>query len=129
MILSRAGQIAQERWLTLPDHHPYITLDTFVIMPNHMHGIVVIVGTGPALAVAPSANTDNAGVVPTLGTVIGSYKSGVTRRIREDYQEAELHVWQRSYHDHIIRNEADLNRIREYVLYNPERWQDDTFYK
>lgn len=60
--------------------------------------------------------------VPTLGTVIGSYKSGVTRRIREVYQQPELRLLQGRYHDHIIRSEVDLNRIREYILTNPARW-------
>jgi hypothetical protein len=63
-----------------------------------------------------------------LGTVIGAYKSGVTRRIRETSREPERRVWQGRYHDHIIRSEADLNRIREYVLNNPARWMADTFF-
>ncbi|MCB9455210.1 MAG: hypothetical protein H6671_04395 [Anaerolineaceae bacterium] len=129
MILSRAGEIAEERWLALPNHHEGIELDVFVVMPNHVHGIIVltgIVGTGPALSGHHAA--DNAGVVPTLGTVIGSYKSGVTRRIREMQKQPDLRVWQARYHDHIIRNETDLNRIREYTINNPARWQQDIFY-
>ncbi|MCA9915636.1 MAG: transposase family protein, partial [Anaerolineae bacterium] len=64
MVLNRAGEIAQERWFALPDHHNGIELDAFVVMPNHIHGIIIltgIVGTGPALSGQPSA--DNAGVV------------------------------------------------------------------
>lgn len=128
MVLSHAGTIAQERWLALPDHHSHIELDAFVVMPNHVHGIIVLVGTGPALSGTDNTGADNAGVVPTLGTVIGSYKSGVTRRVREAQGEPQLRVWQGRYHDHIIRSEAALNRIREYIMYNPARWREDIFY-
>lgn len=135
MVLSRAGEIAWERWFALPDHHPNIELDAFIVMPNHVHGIVVLAPDHTDNAdVVPTAvwgagNLDNAGVVPMLGTVIGSYKSGVTRRIREVYQEPELRLWQGRYHDHIIRSEVDLNRIREYVANNPARWDTDSVYQ
>jgi REP element-mobilizing transposase RayT len=132
MALSRAGEIAQARWFALPHHHPNIELDAFVVMPNHIHGIVINVGTGRALSTesALSIGVDNAGVVPTvsLGTVIGSYKSGVTRRIREDRQQPELPIWQSRYYDHIIRNEQDLNRIRQYIDANPASWEADSLY-
>ncbi len=122
MVLNESGRIAEAHWVAIPDHHPGVELDGFVVMPNHMHGIIVIM----------DREADNAGVVPTevsipsLGVVVGSYKSGVTRRIRQMYPD--LILWQRRYHDHIIRNEADLHRIREYVVANPARWYDDTFY-
>ncbi len=139
MVLSRAGVIAYERWLALPDHHAGVELDAFVVMPNHVHGIILLVGTGPALSgPAPQienvTKTDNAGVVPTqpsgnvsLSTVIGSYKSGVTRRIHEQGLVTSGRVWQGRYHDHIIRSPGDLARIQEYVVYNAGRWQADVF--
>lgn len=151
MQLSAAGQIAQERWFALPDHHLHVALDAFVVMPNHVHGILLLVGAGSALpgeragkvdagdAQADNAGiartigagdvkADNAGIVPTLGTVVGSYKSGVTRRIREAYQQPEMRVWQGRYHDHIVRDLRDANRIRAYIATNPARWQSDVFY-
>lgn len=139
MVLSHAGTIAQERWLALPDHHSHIELDAFVVMPNHVHGIIVLVGTGPALSAGPAlsgtnnvntdnAGADNAGVVPTLGAAIGSYKSGVTRRVQEAQGEPQRQVWQGRYHDHIIRSKAALNRISEYIMHNPAQWHEDTFY-
>jgi REP element-mobilizing transposase RayT len=136
MALSHAGEIAQARWFAIPHHHPNIELDAFVVMPNHVHGIVIIVGTGSAPSTVLSTGStlpigvDNAGVVPTvsLGTVIGSYKSGVTRRIREDRQQPELPIWQSRYYDHIIRNEQDLNRIRQYIDANPASWEADSLY-
>ncbi|MCK6580382.1 MAG: hypothetical protein L6Q98_19990 [Anaerolineae bacterium] len=75
MLRTQAGEIAAERWYALPEHHSGIELDAFIVMPNQVHGIMVVLGD--------AVGADNAGVVPTLGTVIGSYKSGVTRRIRE----------------------------------------------
>jgi REP element-mobilizing transposase RayT len=63
-----------------------------------------------------------------LGTVIGSYKSGVTRRAREALGASDLMVWQGRYHDHIIRNEDALNAIRQYIQNNVALWQQDTFF-
>lgn len=133
MHLSPAGQIALERWFAIPEHHAYVDLDAFVVMPNHVHGIVILTGIMPTLSGtkesgATDTEADRAGPVPRLSTVVGAYKSGVTRRIREALSDPELSVWQGRYHDHIIRNEADLARIREYVMYNPARWHSDTFY-
>jgi len=129
VVLNRAGEIVAERWFALPDHHLGIELDAFVVMPNHVHGIIVLVGTTPALSALDGTNADDAGIVPTvLGTVVGSYKSGVTRRIREALNEPELRLWQTRYHDHIIQNESELHRFREYVVANPSKWGDDIFY-
>ncbi len=136
------GEIAATAWLSLPEHHPGIELDAFVVMPNHIHGIIVLVGTTPASSAnTPSANaksdaakSDKAGLVPTgapsgsLGSVIGSYKSGATRRIREALNDPLLNVWQTRYHDRIIRSEVSLRAIQEYVLNNRARWQEDTFF-
>ncbi|MEO0563401.1 MAG: transposase [Chloroflexota bacterium] len=131
MVLSDMGQIAESRWRAIPDHHPGVELDAFVIMPNHVHGIVLIVGTGPASSA--TTTPDNAGVVPTpkavLGTVIGSYKSGVTRIARrQGLIDDSASPWQGRYHDHIIHNERRLNTLRTYIATNPARWADDTFF-
>lgn len=128
MVLNSAGQIASEELSQIPVYwHDHVALDLFVVMPNHIHAILLLVGT-PFLASAPSALADAQKRIPTLGQVVGSYKSGVTRRIRQMFNDEERRVWQGRYHDHIIRNEPDLNRIREYVIYNPARWQEDRFF-
>ncbi|MEL6405790.1 MAG: transposase [Chloroflexota bacterium] len=123
MILSDAGEIAQSRWLVLPEHHKDIELDAFIIMPNHMHGIIIIHGE-------PSPSPTQKQLTPkSLGTAVGSYKSSATRHIRKALPEfAHETIWQTRYHDHIIRNEADFTRIRTYVEYNPSTWQEDIFY-
>jgi putative transposase len=114
------------RWFALPEHHDHIELDAFVVMPNHVHGIIILpdvnnlVGTMPALSVPKSSS---------LSTVISLYKSSVTRHSRNANPEyRDITIWQGRFHDHIIRNEPDLNRIREYVQNNPALWEADTFY-
>ena len=143
MVLSKAGEIAASRWQAIPEHHPHVELDAFVIMPNHMHGIIVItdnVGTGPALSENTKQRTTQAlslqsqsqdnksSKARSLSTIIGSYKSGVTRRIRNALNTPNSVIWQSRYHDHIIRDENELHYIRRYILYNPALWEADKFY-
>jgi len=112
-ILSSAGQIAQSRWIAMPEHHPHVILDEFIIMPNHVHLIVFL---------------DNDEVQhSSLSRVIASYKSSVTRCIRQALGQGELKIWQSRFHDHIIRNEAELNTLRNYVIHNVELWAEDKF--
>ena len=89
-----------------------VKVDNYIVMPNHVHAIIVL---GEAKDEGPN-----------LSTVIGQYKMAVTKAIRKDCPE--IVVWQRSFHDHIIRNQADYERIWEYVQYNPEKWESDCFY-
>lgn len=132
MNLSDVGEIVSDRWYALPEHHPRVELDNFVVMPNHVHGIIILldhdvkVGTMPALSEEMPALSEK---TPALSTVIGSYKSSASRHIRKANPEYRNEtIWQARYHDHIIRNESDLNRIRQYVQTNPARWESDTFY-
>lgn len=113
MRLSDVGQIAHDHWLRTPEFFPTVKLSDYVVMPNHVHGILFL-----------SESHDKS---PTLGNIIGNYKAGVTRIARRELDFTST-IWQASYHDHIIRNEPDMNRIREYVQYNPARWDADTFY-
>ncbi|MFH0771292.1 MAG: transposase [Candidatus Omnitrophota bacterium] len=111
------GEIAKNSWLNLPNHHKNIQLDAFVVMPNHIHGIIVIeclVGNGPARSVNENNN---------LSVVIGSYKSAVTKQINQINNVT--FKWQKSFYDHVIRNDKSLNSIREYIVSNPLTWGDD----
>jgi putative transposase len=125
MQLSEAGLIAAQRWETIPEHHPSVELDVFVVMPNHVHGILILAEAVPGLT---QERTGSISAV-MLGTVIGSYKSSVTRHIHNMNLMSDSPVWQGRYHDHVIRSESDLNRIRAYVELNPQRWIDDQFYQ
>ena len=108
--LNDLGVIAQKELIEIEAHYDDIIIDKCVVMPNHVHAIISIQNSG---------NTN-------LNTVIGQYKSGVTRKIREICPEKC--VWQRSYHDHVIRNEKQYRKIWEYIDNNPKQWELDCFY-
>jgi REP element-mobilizing transposase RayT len=116
MQLSRVGQYAASCWLAQPEHFANVDLDAWVMMPNHLHGILVI-----------DSDREPSSTV-TLGAILNTYKGAVTRMVRRLPGCAELRVWQGRYHDHIIRDEGRLNTIRQYVMDNPARWQEDIFY-
>ena len=139
MQFSDLGQIAHRLWATISDHRSNVVLDGYVVMPNHMHGIIFInsqqsssqitVGMRRASSDVPlPQKLDNGARSRTLGTIIGAYKSVVTRTINRQMGLRSPMIWQNSFHDHIIRNEQALNHIREYVYTNPSRWAEDKFY-
>ncbi len=128
MQLSRFGQIAKKQWMWLQDQYDSVTLDSFVIMPNHVHGIIVIENQGHG--------RDNSRVVPTravrdmptgrhnlLSKTINAFKTTSSKLIRQN--GCPEFIWQRSFHDHIIRDETGLNTIREYIEFNPLKWTLD----
>ncbi len=115
MIPSEVGLTATREWLQIPSHYSNVRLGEFIVMPNHLHGIVVI----ERRAAQPEK-------FPTLGTIIGCYKAGVTRWARENvYLDFG---WQGRFYDHIIRGSRSLAAIREYIIANPENWFRDEFY-
>jgi REP element-mobilizing transposase RayT len=137
-------QIAWNRWHTIPDHFPHVELDAYVVMPNHVHGIIVIAGPVGAQHAAPlpqsgprqPAPRQSAPLQPlrtnvqpgSLGAIVRSLKSSATKRINELRNMPGTPFWQRNYWEHIIRDEASLNRIREYIETNPARWTEDHFH-
>ncbi len=121
MKLSSIGKIVQREWNTTPARFPNVELDAFIIMPNYIHGILLIVGATLVVAHDKRAGTRPA---PTLGKIVGSFKSRCVRKcIRNGLNVGKL--WQRNYYEHIIRDEKDLNQIREYIINNPITWQLD----
>lgn len=122
MVLNEAGRVVDECWKDIPSHFPQVELDEFVVMPNHIHGIVRIMDAVGAKHLSPLPSR-RPGTSHTLGSVIRGFKIGVTKWMRAN---TDVHdVWQRNYHEHIIRDEASLNRIREYMANNPASWADD----
>jgi len=129
MQLNPIGEIASAALPRIPDYWDNVEIDAFVVMPNHVHAIVVITD-----APEPSPDTQQSSPKkarrPTLGHIVGSYKAGVTRTIRQQgLADDDVPIWHGRYHDHIIRKETDLHRIRQYIADNPARWPCDTFYK
>ena len=128
--LTDSGILARDCWLAIPKHHPRVVLDAFVIMPNHIHGIVGL-REGEGLEGDPAINRQpysapGTFVAPTsgsVGTIVGTYKAAVTRGLRRS-GHADF-KWQRSFHDHIIRSERSLNGFREYIDQNPLKWYLD----
>ena len=120
--------ILMDTWLAIPPHFQGVTVDEFVIMPNHVHGIVIIedsVGAGsPRPHESQQYKVDGVSS-PTLGQIISYFKYKVAKQINIYRETASAPVWQRNYHEHVIRNEAELSRIREYIKNNPTRWDLD----
>jgi len=119
MVRNDLGDIVNESWLWLPQQYPYVELDEFQILPDHLHGIIVI--NEPRRGGSRTAPTDGQKVKP-LGGLIGAFKTVSTKQINKIRNTPGISFWQRSFHDHIIRNEADLYRIREYIKNNPLQW-------
>lgn len=118
---SEYGAITRSVWDGIPKHYPNVELDAFVVMPNHIHGIVFLQdAVGAGLRPAP----DEAKRSP-LFEVMRGFKSFSARQINELRQTPGMSVWQRNYYEHIIRNEQSLNTIRQYILSNPENWSLD----
>ena len=124
MILNDAGRTAEKCWQDIPKHFPYIELDEFIIMPNHIHGIIWVIGDVGAKNISPLRNKQNRpGTSKTIGSVDRGFKIGVTKWMR---QNTTIHnVWQRNYYEHIIRTDESLNHIRQYIMLNPSQWSED----
>ncbi len=135
MQLNELGVLVQHSWEAIPKHFVNVELDAFVIMPNHVHAIVVLIdpdnlhgdnAVGATHASPLPARFDKSGPPSgSLGAVIGSFKSAAAKAINEHRATPGSTVWQRGYYDHIIRSDKSLTAIREYILYNPARWTSD----
>ena len=115
MILNQYGKIIKNVWESLPKHHP-VELDAFQIMPNHVHFILRIISG--ASRRAPT----------TLGFIVGMFKTECTAQINKLQNTPGQKIFQRNYYEHIIRNEIELNKIREYIKNNPLFWNQDINY-
>jgi putative transposase len=154
--LSEIGRLAEQFWLEIPNHFSFVQLDAFVIMPNHIHGILIIdksadigeinsdgdknttkvetpnLGVSTAENVSSDKNRQQTVAASkkwkpaTLGVIINQYKRMVTLKSRKINP---TFAWQSRFYDHIIRDENGYYNIQNYILYNPQKWEDDRFYK
>ena len=124
MYQSVVGNIVQQAWLELPRYDPRISLDESIVMPNHLHGIVMFSPiSGRAQGPAPTnLLIRNPTSLPDL---VQRFKSWTTRQSWKTDCSLVGRLWQRGYYEHIIRNDKDLNRIREYIKANPANWDTD----
>ena len=109
--LNWMGKCAEESLLKISDYHSNIRLDKYVVMPNHIHAIF---------------DVQDKGFKTDLTVIIGQYKMTVTKRIRAE--KPGFQVWQRSFHDHVIRNQKSYEQIWQYIENNPLKWDEDCFY-
>ncbi len=127
--LTRWGKIVEEEWFRSARLRREITLypDEFVVMPNHLHGIVWL--TGDSTLGAPEKTPNRAGPTRSrsLSAFVAGFKASVSARIRAASGGSEQRVWQRGYYEHVIRSERTLERIRRYILENPSRWDVDAY--
>jgi len=170
MALNEWGRIVQSCWDDIPAHYPMVELDAFVVMPNHIHGVIVIAnGDVGAQYIAPlqnpspqnpspqnpspqnpspqnpfqqnpfqqnpsPQNAPKRGVTPnnvtpnSLGSIVRTFKAAAARLINRLPNPPDHPIWQRNYHEHIIRNTESLNQIRAYVAINPTRWAEDSLF-
>jgi len=138
MILNETGRVADACWLAIPDHFPAVVLHYHIVMPNHVHGIIEITGAvrdgvgaehllPNFLPLQPQPSFQH----PTprsIGSIVKGFKTGVSKWYRERFGVQERSIWQRNYHEHIIREDASFQRISEYIRTNPARWNKDRFY-
>lgn len=152
MVLNEFGQLAEKYWLEIPDHFSFVRLGEFVVMPNHTHGILIVnktgIGVGRANNVGGAVETLQCNVstananIPTnakneqmakispkpgtISTIVRSYKSVVSKNGRLIHAGF---AWQSRFHDHIIRNMIEYQRIEKYIVNNPSNWKEDGFKK
>ena len=135
MALNEMGKIVQRWWYQIPKHFPNIELGAFVIMPNHVHGIIIITaGRGAVSAPDEGLQIQQQGETtsplhrknPTLGQIVAYFKYQSTKEMNALDGTGEItKFWQRNYHDRIIRNEGEMARIWDYIEANPANWDDD----
>jgi REP element-mobilizing transposase RayT len=132
IVLNTYGNIAYEQWIRLPQRFLSSNFPLFVIMPNHVHGIIHIVrGAGEefepvSFGIPPQRPYDYPHIASgSLGVIVRAYKASVTYRINALRGFTNPPIWQRNYHDHIIRNEKEYQSIWDYIETNPETWMGD----
>ncbi len=143
MQLSEIGKMAEKCWYEIPEHFPFVKLDAFVVMPNHIHGIIEIakpMDTNVDTNVEtqnfaslhwyqqnpPSPQNKFGPQSKNLASIVRGYKIGVTKFAKKITQNW---AWQPRYYDHIIRNHTSYQNIRNYIVNNPDNWGKDNFYK
>ena len=122
--LNVLGKITEREWLKTFQIRENIQSDKYIVMPNHFHGIIILTNNKKGvLQYAPTNKFRSPS--QTIGSIVRGFKSAVTREIKRLDYPFLYSIWQRNYYEHIIRNERELNRIREYIQNNPLRWQYD----
>ena len=138
MHLSEAGAIVAGTWDRLPSHYPYSETDAFVVMPNHVHGVLILRADGRHQAVGRHQANVRAGFKPAptgeislvarhpATEIVRAFKTFSARRVNVLHDSPGSSLWQRNYYAHVVRGEAELDHIRRYIAENPLRWARDS---
>jgi hypothetical protein len=144
MHLSEIGRIVEREWLRTPQIRRNVVLGVHAILPNHIHGILFIQDHSFEMGAALDPALQKVGASPrdvgepsqalrstaqTLGAIMRGFKGASTKQINLSRQTIGAPVWHRNYHDHVIRNDADMQRIWEYIMNNVQRWAEDRFHR
>jgi REP element-mobilizing transposase RayT len=127
--MNSLGQAVASCWNDLENHYGHVDLDAFVVMPNHVHGIIVLTqGTLATVGAGfkPAPTTPDIAKRHGLPEIVRAFKTFPSRGINQLRGTPGQPVWQRNYYEHVIRNEAELDRVRQYVHGNPGKWLEDT---
>jgi REP element-mobilizing transposase RayT len=122
LLLTPYGKFAERSWHITQDHFENVTIDSYIIMPNHVHAIILIHPSSRGGVTPPLQRR------PSLGEIVAYYKYQSTKQINQLANSPGTRFWQRNYYDHIIRDERDLEHHRRYILENPRRWEEDKYY-
>lgn len=158
MQLNAIGRVVSAQWQQLTYRFPDLELGEWVVMPNHIHGILIITGRGEACngrgeaslkiknvdaalflpdasslqsesVIADASPLRPTGTTPgSVGAIIQNFKSVVSRKLSTQNEKRKGSVWQRNYYEHVIRNEGEFNAISDYIITNPQNWEKDTEY-
>lgn len=122
--LNPYGFIVEDEWIRSETLRPHVILDSFVVMPNHFHGILMV---SDYRGTARRAPTEQFGkpAPDSVPTIVRAFKSSVSRRINKVRGAQHVPVWQCNYYEHVIRGEAELGKVRQYIIENPSKWAQD----
>lgn len=139
IVLNELGEIIKNEWEKTPIIRANVALDEFIVMPNHLHGIIIITNRRGVLPYAPSYNQPNKGVLPyaptlnkfqspshNIGAIIRGFKSATAKQIDISRNAPGAPIWQRNYYERIIRDEKGMNSAKKYIIKNPLNWPNDT---
>jgi putative transposase len=138
MHLNLCGQVVASRWQNIPRHFPCVKLDEFVVMPDHLHGIIVIDDGEEGIAFLErgsiSSQVFKGNAMPlrgtetdSLGAIVQNFKSVTARKINQINRSSQTPIWQRNYHERIIRDEIAFHNIKRYIAANPLKWSRDRY--
>ena len=127
VILNEIGRVAMRCWQNIPTYFEHALLQEYIIMPNHVHGIIELQENHVKSQSQPQQNHYHKIIPGSLGSIIRGFKTGVTNWCQNNGIRDK--VWQRNYHEHILRNSRDYNYVAGYILSNPNTWSMDQLYK